>query len=89
LASHDAQREPQQGTSVPFARHVPFGQEEPLGGEYPLDWQYPASAPPLEEELDEQATAARQARTTASRERAALMPGPCLIPGRLSRLIPW
>jgi len=89
LTSHDAQREPQHGTSVPFARQVPFGHEVPLGGEYPLDWQYPASAPPLDEELDEQATAARLAMATASRERAALMPGPCLIPGPLSRLIKW
>jgi hypothetical protein len=89
FASQEAQMDPQHGTLVPLAMHVPFGHDAPLGGSYPLDWQYPASGAAGVVELDEQAAAARQATTAVSRDRTALMPGPCLIPGRLSRLIPW
>lgn len=89
MASHDAQTDPQHGTLVPLARQVPLGQDEPVGAEYPLDSQYPASGAPLDEELEEQAAAARQATRAVSRERAALMAGPCLIPAFLSRLILW
>ncbi len=89
FASHEAHWDPQQAALAPFCRHVPFAHDPPLAGAYPFDSQYPASGAPLDAELDEQAAMARHPRTTEARERAALMPGPCLIPGHLSRLMRW